>query len=384
MKRDYEATLGFRVAAPTPNPEHTHLRFSINFDANRFSGYYININQIKVGNGFESSMIMDVMCSGRKNFTPTFIEASRRNNKLADKLAAALKAVLPPIIEAYCAAYADNTDESRWAAWDVMYTRICSDVPAYLEGKYTAPDKAAEPAAPAPTKVQVPSDFKSFYSQFIDPKHKSLYLHGIYHDGDYLVASNGFTLIKARNPEPDPALNGKCIDPDGNIIDTKYPDYMRLVPQGNPYAIKVDVADLQAFVTDSIRKQFDLHTADPDENTDFTRIALTIPDGDVHFNAQVVKRFVHGMRRINADTIHLTSEFRAAVAWSPDGKELVLMMPLNKSAWQGGPNNIYTYDPAPVTPSSNPSSSNPQIDSDPIMAWFREAFRTATPIAKTA
>lgn len=163
-------------------------------------------------------------------------------------------------------------------------------------------------------------------------------LSGVYHDGGYVVATDGFVLL-ARKEDYDKSLEGKVTDKKGNMVATGYPKWRELVYPANGYSTGVEINGLHAFVR-GVFVRLKSKKANK-RNSSAVGIAFKDASGEVRlYNANNLDKFLSGMESIGAKDIIVDASLGGLYATSAHGYVVVMPTPI-----QNLDAGIFVYEP---------------------------------------
>lgn len=163
-------------------------------------------------------------------------------------------------------------------------------------------------------------------------------LSGVYHDGGYVVATDGFVLL-ARKEGYDKSLEGKVTDQKGNMVATAYPKWQKLVSPANGYSAGVEINGLHSFVRGVFVK---LKSKKANKrNRSPIGIAFKDANGEIRlYNANNLDKFLSGMESIGAKDIIVDASLGGLYAASAHGYVVVMPTPV-----QNLDAGIFVYEP---------------------------------------
>lgn len=163
-------------------------------------------------------------------------------------------------------------------------------------------------------------------------------LSGVYHDGGYVVATDGFVLL-ARKEDYDKSLEGKVTDQNGNMVAIGYPKWHKLVYPANGYSTGVEINGLHAFVR-GVFVRLKSKKANK-RNRSTIGIAFKDANGEVRlYNANNLDKFLSGMESIGAKDIIVDASLGGLYATSARGYVVVMPTPV-----QNLDAGIFVYEP---------------------------------------
>lgn len=163
-------------------------------------------------------------------------------------------------------------------------------------------------------------------------------LSGVYHDGGYVVATDGFVLL-ARKEDYDKSLEGKVTDQKGNMVATAYPKWQKLVSPANGYSAGVEINGLHSFVRGVFVKLKSKKANKRNRST--IGIAFKDANGEIRlYNANNLDKFLSGMESIGAKDIIVDASLGGLYATSAHGYVVVMPTPI-----QNLDAGIFVYEP---------------------------------------
>ena len=163
-------------------------------------------------------------------------------------------------------------------------------------------------------------------------------LSGVYHDGGYVVATDGFVLL-ARKEDYDKSLEGKVTDQKGNMVATAYPKWQKLVSPANGYSAGVEINGLHSFVR-GVFVKLKSKKANK-QNRSNIGIAFKDANGEIRlYNANNLDKFLSGMESIGAKDIIVDASLGGLYATSAHGYVVVMPTPV-----QNLDAGIFVYEP---------------------------------------
>jgi hypothetical protein len=163
-------------------------------------------------------------------------------------------------------------------------------------------------------------------------------LSGVYHDGGYVVATDGFVLL-ARKEDYDKSLEGKVTDQKGNMVATAYPKWQKLVSPANGYSAGVEINGLHSFVRGVFVKLKSKKANKRNRST--IGIAFKDANGEIRlYNANNLDKFLSGMESIGAKDIIVDASLGGLYATSVHGYVVVVPTPV-----QNLDAGIFVYEP---------------------------------------
>lgn len=163
-------------------------------------------------------------------------------------------------------------------------------------------------------------------------------LSGVYHDGGYVVATDGFVLL-ARKEDYDKSLEGKVTDQKGNMVAIVYPKWQKLVSPANGYSAGVEINGLHSFVRGVFVKLKSKKANKQNRST--IGIAFKDANGEIRlYNANNLDKFLSGMESIGAKDIIVDASLGGLYATSAHGYVVVMPTPV-----QNLDAGIFVYEP---------------------------------------
>lgn len=159
---------------------------------------------------------------------------------------------------------------------------------------------------------------------------------GVYHDGGYVVGTDGYTLL-ARKEAYDKSLEGKVTDKKGNVVYDSYPDWLRIVSQDSDKTAGIDAEALHAFVQGVLAKLKKEKTGKPTMAS--ATVAFKDANGYVRvYKVQELDKFLRGVESIDTKYIAINLQGRL-IAQGPNGYALI--QPMENERFGG---YCYVYD----------------------------------------
>lgn len=170
---------------------------------------------------------------------------------------------------------------------------------------------------------------------------------GVYHDGGYVVGTDGYTLL-ARKEAYDKSLEGKVTDKKGNVVYDSYPDWLRIVSQDSDKTAGIDAEALHAFVQGVLAKLKKEKTGKPTMAS--ATVAFKDANGYVRvYKVQELDKFLRGVESIDTKYIAINLQGRL-IAQGPNGYALIQPM---ENERLGGYCYVYDSDGDRITDKSS-------------------------------
>lgn len=170
---------------------------------------------------------------------------------------------------------------------------------------------------------------------------------GVYHDGGYVVGTDGYTLL-ARKEAYDKSLEGKVTDKKGNVVYDSYPDWLRIVSQDSDKTAGIDAEALHAFVQGVLAK------LKKEKTGKLTMASATVAFKDANgyvrvYKVQELDKFLRGVESIDTKYIAINLQGRL-MAQGPNGYALIQPM---ENERLGGYCYVYDSDGDRITDKSS-------------------------------